>query len=112
MDKPKSGLLFTMTTKDVKGHGDQKYSAHIEATASGRPAKRLTLTPYDVKIISAKITRAHKNKSFDYQIKRINRLPTLQQTRLHADTLLYPGQYQIDLEVSGDQLSVDKLSVS
>lgn len=85
----------------------QGYSLSIKDDAahliiSGRkmppPNKRITFHQKGLKIISAKIIRKDKKGPQEYEIKRINHLPTFEEVRLHTKELLYPGDYEIVLE--------------
>ena len=62
------------------------------------PSKRITLHQKGIKIVNAKITRLDKRGANDYEIVRINHLPTFEQVRLHTKEIMYPGPYQIELE--------------
>lgn len=62
------------------------------------PSQRITLHQKGLKIISAKIFRRDKAGQKEYEIKRINHLPTFEEVRLHTKELLYPGDYEIVLE--------------
>ena len=70
------------------------------------PSQRISLHQKGLKIIKAEIVRADKRGPKEYEVIRINHLPTIQQVRLHTKELLYPGRYQIVLNY---KLSPDKV---
>ena len=70
------------------------------------PSKRISLHQKSLKVESAEIVRVDKRGSTEYEVMRINHLPTIQQVRLHTKELLYPGRYQIVLNY---KLSSDKV---
>ena len=70
------------------------------------PSKRISLHQKSLKVESAEIVRVDKRGPAEYEVMRINHLPTIQQVRLHTKELLYPGRYQIVLNY---KLSPDKV---
>ena len=74
------------------------------------PSKRISLHQKGLKIISAKIVRVDKRGPKEYEVIRINHLPTIQQVRLHCKELQYPGNYQITLHYRLDQQKIKQLS--
>jgi hypothetical protein len=82
----------------------------IEGYKLSPPSKRITLKLSGVKILSAKIIFKHKKGDIACEITRINRLKTMDEIRLHTNSTLYPGEYQLRLEYSGNLLE-DQLSV-
>jgi len=63
------------------------------------PAKRIVLEQNHKKVLNAKITRINKNGSVSLTIKRINHLPKINQTRLHTEEVVFPGKYELRLNV-------------
>lgn len=61
------------------------------------PAKRITLHQKGLKITAAKIIKKDKKGLSEYEVLRINHLPTFDEVRIHTKDILYPGHYQIDL---------------
>ena len=51
-----------------------------------------------LKITSAKIVYHQKNKVIEHVVSRINHLPSFEEVRLHTNSPLYPGNYQIILQ--------------
>jgi len=76
--------------------------AELEITGQkfGAPNKRIELCQKGLKVRSAKITYHQKNTVVEHEVIRINHLPTFEQVRLHTNSPLYPGNYQIVLEFS------------
>lgn len=72
----------------------------IEGRKLSPPSKRITLHQKGLKIESAKITRLDKRGAADYEIARINHMPTFEQVRLHTNEIMYPGPYVIELACS------------
>ncbi len=68
----------------------------------GRPAQRLTFHQKGLSITSAKIVK-HDKKKGDISVKvaRINNQDSLDEVRLHAEDMVYPGDYTVEMEFSG-----------
>ncbi len=64
------------------------------------PSKRISLHQKGLKITGAKITRLDKKGSTEYEVVRINHLPTFEQVRLHTKEILFPGYYEIAISFS------------
>jgi len=99
MSKPGPTFLpevykLSLTAKDRKG------SLEIQGQKLGPPNKRITLNQKGLKIVGARIIYSQKNKKVEHQVTRINHLPSREEVRLHTNSPLYPGSYQIDLEFS------------
>jgi len=65
----------------------------------GRPSKRITLHQHNLTVTSASITR-HDKKSGEQPrpVTRINKQESFNELRLHADEMLYPGEYTVQVE--------------
>lgn len=75
----------------------------IAGRKTGRPSKRITLHQKDLKIISAKLTKKNqKGEENTVAIDRINRHARYDEVRLHSPELLFPGEYILELEFSGN----------
>jgi aminopeptidase N len=68
----------------------------------GRPSKRLTFHQNGLKITSARVLKHDKKSDTPIPIGRINNQDSYDEVRLHSEELLYPGQYSITLEFSGE----------
>lgn len=66
----------------------------------GPPSKRITLHQKGLKITEAQIVRHDKKGDQQFEVARINHLPTMQQVRLHTSETLFPGYYEITLNFS------------
>jgi hypothetical protein len=84
-----------------KPAGDDLIEMTVFGELIGRPSKRLALYQNKLKVVSAKIRSETKNTVVDYEIVRINHLPSFQEVRLHTKNLLYPGNYQITVTFRG-----------
>src|ERR1700682_4210530 len=61
----------------------------------GRPAQRLNFHQKDLKITSAIITKHDKKGDRDIKVSRINNQNSLDEVRLHAEEMVYPGKYTV-----------------
>lgn len=75
----------------------------------GPPSQRITFHQKGLKIIAAKIVRNDKKGSREYEVVRINHLPTFEEVRLHTAELLYPGDYEVVLDYKIDQQKAAQL---
>ena len=73
----------------------------ITGKKSGRPSKRLTFHQKDLHIIATKVTKHEKKEDLDIQIDRINKHKAYDEVRLHSPTMIYPGEYTIQIEFTG-----------
>lgn len=67
----------------------------------GRPSQRLTFHQKDLKVTSAKIIKQGKKDDTELPVKRINNQNSLDEVRLHADGMVYPGEYKVVMEFEG-----------
>jgi aminopeptidase N len=74
----------------------------IDGKKVGRPSKRLTFHQNGLKISSASVTKRDKKGDLEVKINRINNQDTYDEVRLHSEDLIYPGQYTVTLEFSGE----------
>lgn len=77
-----------------------RFKGHVTITGRkvGRPSKRLTFHANGLKVTSGKITVLSKKGTSDAPLKRINLQKSMHEVRLHTESLLYPGEYTIDME--------------
>lgn len=73
----------------------------IRGRKVGRPSQRITFHQNGLKITSAAITRHDKKGKQTFEVVRINNHNTLNEVRLHAGAMLFPGEYTVKLEFSG-----------
>lgn len=73
----------------------------IKGKKVGRPSHRLTLHQNGLKITKAIITKHDKQGKADIPVARLNQHRLFNEVRLHADKLIYPGNYTVTLEFEG-----------
>lgn len=73
----------------------------ISGKKVGKPSERLTFHQKNLKITKAKVTKFSKKGQEDIEITRVNCHKSYDEVRLHADQMLYPGEYSIEIEFSG-----------
>jgi len=72
-------------------------SVTIKGRKTGRPSKRLTFHAKDLKITSATITAKDKKGAREIVVSRINQQKSFHELRLHANDMLYPGEYTVTI---------------
>jgi aminopeptidase N len=72
----------------------------IEGQKTGRPSQRITFHQKDLTITEATIQRGGK-KPATITPSRISHHQSFNEVRLHADEMLYPGQYTVTLKFKG-----------
>ncbi len=68
----------------------------------GRPTKRITLHQNGLTVSKAFILKTDKGSTHEVPVTRIVKQDSFDEVRLHTDEQLYPGNYTIKLEFSGD----------
>lgn len=76
-------------------------SVIIRGKKVGRPSKRLTFHQKDLKITKADVVKHDRKGDTNLDIVRVNNHRGFDEVRLHADSMVYPGNYTIKLEFSG-----------
>jgi len=76
-------------------------SVTISGKKVGRPSKRITLHQKGLKVTAATITRHDKKGDQTFEVERINLQKSYDEVRLHASQMLFPGNYTLTLEFSG-----------
>lgn len=74
----------------------------IHGKKVGRPSERLTFHQKDLKITSAKVVKRDKKGDQDVAIERVNLQKSFDEVRLHAKEMVYPGEYTVTLEFTGE----------
>jgi hypothetical protein len=92
---------FKINSCTASGEGDSKQLV-IEGQKLPPPSKRITLRQKNIKIIDAKIIYKHKKGDIECEIKRINRVKSFGEIRLHTNSVLYPGIYIVSLSYAGE----------
>jgi aminopeptidase N len=67
----------------------------------GRPAERLTFHQKSLKITKATLVKHDKKGDKTLKIVRINNQDSFDEVRLHADEMVYPGEYTVTMEFEG-----------
>ncbi|HEV7454855.1 MAG TPA: M1 family metallopeptidase [Candidatus Saccharimonadales bacterium] len=95
---PEHYTLFIDPDRDT-----QQIRGEVTVTGKkkGRPSQRITLHQHGLTVTSATVVKHDKKGDQPVTISRINHHRTLDEVRLHADTLLYPGIYTITLSYKG-----------
>lgn len=62
----------------------------------GRPSQRITLHQHGLKITSARITKHDKKGDQELLVSRINNQNSRDEVRLHAESMVYPGEYTVE----------------
>ena len=73
----------------------------VQGRKTGRPSKRLTFHANGIKVTSGKIIIRDKKGERDIEVSRINHQKSLNEIRLHADDMLFPGTYEIEMDFEG-----------
>ena len=76
-------------------------SVAIQGNRTGRPSKRITFHQKDLKINSAEIIHHSKDGDSNIKISRINTHKSLDEVRLHSDSLIGHGEYTVVINFSG-----------
>lgn len=96
--QPKHYVLDLIPDRDAKTF---KGTVIITGQKIGRPSQRLTFHQVDLKITKATITKHDKKDDAEIAVDRINLHKTFDEVRLHANQMIYPGQYTIRMEFKG-----------
>jgi aminopeptidase N len=73
----------------------------VRGKKTGRPAERLTFHQKDLKITAATIIKHDKKGDQPVEVSRINLQKSFDEVRLHTASQLYPGDYTVTMEFSG-----------
>ncbi|HWB39599.1 MAG TPA: M1 family metallopeptidase [Candidatus Saccharimonadales bacterium] len=73
-------------------------TVQVRGKKVGRPSERLTFHQKGLKITSATITKVDKKGDHEIAVKRINNQDSFDEVRLHADGMIYPGEYVVTME--------------
>ncbi len=74
----------------------------IKGLKVGRPMERMTFHQKALKFTGASITKHGKNADEIINVQRINLHNSFDEVRLHTETTLYPGEYTVTMEFSGN----------
>jgi aminopeptidase N len=70
----------------------------IEGRKTGRPSQRITLHQNGLTVTAARITKHDKQGDQAVPVSRINHQASLNEVRLHTEAMVYPGDYQLEIE--------------
>lgn len=73
----------------------------IRGRKTGRPAQRITLHQKGLKVTAAAIVKHDKKGEQIIELARVNNQNSYDEVRLHANGMVYPGEYTLTLEFSG-----------
>ncbi len=68
---------------------------------TGMPSQRLTFHQKELKITAATIIKHDKKGDKELPVNRINNHNSLDEVRLHAEQMIYPGDYTVTMEFEG-----------
>jgi aminopeptidase N len=76
------------------------FSGHLVLRGKkvGRPSQRLTLHQNGLKVTKATIVKHDKKGDQEFVVTRINKQDTLQEVRLHTESMLYAGDYTVTID--------------
>jgi aminopeptidase N len=74
----------------------------IKGKKTGRPSERITFHQKELTVTSAKIVKHNKDGDNEIAVARINNHDKYDEVRLHADEMVYPGEYTVTMEFEGD----------
>lgn len=74
----------------------------ITGQKAGRPSRRITFHQKGLRIKSASLVHIDKRGAHEIKVTRINLQKKLDELRLHANNLLYPGKYKVTIEFRGE----------
>lgn len=78
-------------------------SVTISGNKKGRPSERITLHQKGLKISNVKVQHTdRKSITKDIEIKRVVLQNSLDEIRLHSESTIYPGNYVISMDFSGN----------
>src|ERR1700760_3491053 len=87
-------ITFDLDEIAMRFHGTVK----ITGKKVGRPSQRITLHQNGLKITRATIVKHERGDTQSFEVERINNHDNFNEVRLHATTMLYPGEYTVELE--------------
>lgn len=73
----------------------------VTGQKKGRPSRRLTLHQNGLTVTKVTVIKHDKKGDQEITVSRINHQRTLDEVRLHSDSMIYPGKYTITLTYHG-----------
>lgn len=74
----------------------------ISGRKKGKPSKRITFHQKDLKVTYAEIIKHDKKGDLEIKVERINTQKTYDELRLHTSSIIYSGEYTVELTFSGN----------
>jgi aminopeptidase N len=96
--QPEHYTLELVPDRDAKKF---KGRVTVRGKKVGRPSQRLTLHQKGLKFTDASITKHDKKGDIQIDVDRINTQESYDEVRLHAEQMVYPGQYTVTVEFKG-----------
>jgi aminopeptidase N len=91
------GLALDINQDDMTFTG----TVMIQGKKTGRPSQRITFHQKDLDITAATIIKHDKKGDTVIKVGRINKHKSFDEVRLHADEMLYPGEYSVNIIFGG-----------
>jgi len=91
-------LRLTPNAETLKFTG----SMTVKGKKTGRPSERITFHQKALKITQATITKHDKSGDQVIEVSRINNHDSYDEVRLHASSMIYPGDYTVTMEFEGE----------
>ncbi len=73
----------------------------IRGKKTGRPSQRITFHQKELRITTAKVVKHDKNGDQEIKLSRVNNQNSLDEVRLHGDSMIYPGNYTVIMDFEG-----------
>jgi aminopeptidase N len=83
------------TSREITG------TVTVTGAKKGRPSQRLTFHQHGLTVTKAAIIKHDKRGDQEIVVARINHQKTLDEVRLHTESMLYPGSYTVTMEYAG-----------
>jgi len=74
----------------------------VRGKKAGRPSQRLTFHQKGLTITAAKVIKHDKKGDQPIEVTRINNQNSLDEVRLHSEAMIYPGDYTVTMEFTGN----------
>lgn len=103
-------VLYELEIGPSAGKSNRKVVMKLIGKKIDRPSRRITLHQKGLKINRAAAVRTSKRGDQAHQIIRINHLPSFEEVRLHSNELMFPGDYELELEYSLPEESAKELA--
>lgn len=92
---------YTLELTPDRDAGTFEGTVTITGKKTSRPSQRITLHQNGLKVTKAVITKHDKKGDQEITVDRINHHAAFDEVRLHTTSLLYPGNYSVNLNFKG-----------